>query len=430
MTYRTLAYAVADRVATITLNRPERMNAINLAMPGEIAAAVDVANRDDGVHVIVLAGAGEGFCSGYDLKDFAEASGERPGSQLGGGLETRPWDPMADFFGMYEFTQQFMSLWRSYKPTIAKVHGPAVAGGSDIALCCDLVVMAEEAVIGYPPARVWGCPTTAMWVYRLGAEKAKRLLLTGDLIDGREAARLGLVLEAVPRAELDARVAALAERIVRGAEEPADDAEDDGEPGVRRDGTREHAAIRDAVRRHHATYSGRRLVQAARRGGGVQAGGEGTRRRGADRAGCEPAVGAVGRRQARLMRAEAAPDRRPAYRGKWMDTNKGRGSGIAALDAATLCGAFQVTAAARPDELALRTLDGAVSYTYAQYAARVRSLAAGLHSLGVRPGRHGCADAGQPAGVPRRRRRGDASRRRRLLDLQHFEPGADCAPVP
>ena len=213
MTYRTLAYAVADRVATITLNRPERMNAINLAMPGEIAAAVDVANRDDGVHVIVLAGAGEGFCSGYDLKDFAEASGQRPGSQLGGGLESRPWDPMADFFGMYEFTQQFMSLWRSYKPTIAKVHGPAVAGGSDIALCCDLVVMAEEAVIGYPPARVWGCPTTAMWVYRLGAEKAKRMLLTGDLIDGREAARLGLVLEAVPRAELDARVAVLAERI-------------------------------------------------------------------------------------------------------------------------------------------------------------------------------------------------------------------------
>jgi enoyl-CoA hydratase len=214
MTYRTIAYAVAGRVATITLARPERMNAINLEMPGEIAAAVDAANRDDAVHVIVLAGAGEGFCSGYDLKDFAEATGERPGSQLGGGAhDPRPWDPMADFFGMHEFTQQYMSLWRSYKPTIAKVHGPAVAGGSDIALCCDLVVMAEEAVIGYPPSRVWGCPTTAMWVYRLGAEKAKRMLLTGDLIDGREAARLGLVLEAVPRADLDARVSALAERI-------------------------------------------------------------------------------------------------------------------------------------------------------------------------------------------------------------------------
>jgi enoyl-CoA hydratase len=214
MTYRTIAYAVDRRVATITLNRPERLNAISLDMPGEIAAAVDAANRDDAVHVIVLAGAGDGFCSGYDLKDFAEASGAQPGSQLGGGsADSRPWDPMADFYGMYEFTQQFMSLWRSYKPTIAKVHGPAVAGGSDIALCCDLVVMAEEAVIGYPPARVWGCPTTAMWVYRLGAERAKRMLLTGDLVDGGEAVRLGLVLEAVPRAQLDARVAALAARI-------------------------------------------------------------------------------------------------------------------------------------------------------------------------------------------------------------------------
>jgi enoyl-CoA hydratase len=192
------------------------MNAISLEMPGEIAAAVEEANRDDAVHVIVLAGAGDGFCSGYDLIEFAERAGEQPGSQLGsgaGGADSRPWDPMADFFGMYEFTQQFMSLWRSYKPTIARVHGPAVAGGSDIALCCDLVIMAEEAVIGYPPARVWGCPTTAMWVYRLGAERAKRMLLTGDLVDGREAARLGLVLEAVPRAHLDERVAAIAARI-------------------------------------------------------------------------------------------------------------------------------------------------------------------------------------------------------------------------
>jgi enoyl-CoA hydratase/carnithine racemase len=216
MTYRSIDYATDGRVATITLNRPARMNAISLEMPGEIAAAVEEANRDDGVHVIVLTGAGDGFCSGYDLIEFAERAGEQPGSQLGsgtGGPDSRPWDPMADFFGMYEFTQQFMSLWRSYKPTIARVHGPAVAGGSDIALCCDLVMMAEEAVIGYPPARVWGCPTTAMWVYRLGAERAKRMLLTGDLIDGREAARLGLVLEAVPRARLDERVAAIASRI-------------------------------------------------------------------------------------------------------------------------------------------------------------------------------------------------------------------------
>jgi 1,4-dihydroxy-2-naphthoyl-CoA synthase len=147
VTYKAITYGIDGRTATITLSRPERMNAISLEMPGEIAAAVDAANRDDRVHVIVLTGAGDGFCSGYDLVEFAEKTGERPGSQLGGGDgDTRPWDPMADFFGMYDFTQQFMSLWRSYKPTIARVHGPAVAGGSDIALCCDLVVMAEEAV--------------------------------------------------------------------------------------------------------------------------------------------------------------------------------------------------------------------------------------------------------------------------------------------
>jgi len=148
MVYQTIKYGVDGRIATITLNRPERLNAINLEMPGEIAAAVDAANRDDAVHVIVLTGAGDGFCSGYDLKDFAEATGERPGSQLGGGAgDARAWDPMADFFGMYEFTQQFMSLWRSYKPTIGRVHGPAVAGGSD-QVQVSVVVEVPEVQIG------------------------------------------------------------------------------------------------------------------------------------------------------------------------------------------------------------------------------------------------------------------------------------------
>ncbi|MEM9256897.1 MAG: crotonase/enoyl-CoA hydratase family protein [Pseudomonadota bacterium] len=212
MEFTELTYTTAGRIATITLNRPDRLNAISLGMPGEIARAVDLANRDDQVHVIVLTGAGRAFCSGYDLIDFAESSGEQPGSQLGGG-DSRPWDPMTDYYGMKKNTENFMSLWRSYKPTIARIHGPAVAGGSDIALCCDLAVMALEAVIGYPPARVWGCPTTAMWVYRLGVERAKRMLLTGDLIGGQEAADLGLVLESVPLADLDERVQALAERM-------------------------------------------------------------------------------------------------------------------------------------------------------------------------------------------------------------------------
>jgi len=124
-----------------------------------------------------------------------------------------PWDPMKDYAFMMRNTQLFMSLWRSYKPVICKVHGYAVAGGSDIALCSDLIVMAEDARIGYMPVRVWGCPTTAMWVYRLGPERAKRMLFTGDKIDGREAERIGLVHKAVPAAELDVEVESLAKRI-------------------------------------------------------------------------------------------------------------------------------------------------------------------------------------------------------------------------
>ncbi|MCR9104877.1 MAG: crotonase/enoyl-CoA hydratase family protein [Gammaproteobacteria bacterium] len=204
-------YETSGRIATITLDRPERLNAISLGMPAEIRAAVEQANQDDAIHVIVLTGQGRAFCSGYDLIDFAERAGEQPGSQLGSG--TAAWDPMTDYYGMKKNTEDFMALWRSYKPTIARIQGPAVAGGSDIALCCDLAVMADDAVIGYPPARVWGCPTTAMWVYRLGAERAKRMLLTGDLVTGTEAAAMGLVLEAVPAADLDERVLSLAQRM-------------------------------------------------------------------------------------------------------------------------------------------------------------------------------------------------------------------------
>ena len=120
---------------------------------------------------------------------------------------------MRDFQGMKANTDDFLSIWRSYKPVICKVHGYAVAGGSDIALCADIVIMAEDARIGYMPARVWGCPTTAMWVYRLGAEKAKRMLLTGDTVDGRTAEKMGLVYQAVPAADLDEAVEALARRM-------------------------------------------------------------------------------------------------------------------------------------------------------------------------------------------------------------------------
>ena len=196
------------RIARLLLNRPERLNAISEAMPGELRRAVEWANANDEVHVIVIEGAGKGFCGGYDLSDYAETERDHPCQQ-----EHHPWDPMVDFAHMKRFTEDFMSLWRSGKPTIAKVHGAAVAGGSDIALCCDLLVMAEDARIGYMPTRVWGCPTTAMWAFRLGPIRAKQMMFTGDLIDGRKAAEWGLANAAVPAAELDAHTMQLAERI-------------------------------------------------------------------------------------------------------------------------------------------------------------------------------------------------------------------------
>lgn len=204
-----LDYDVNDRVATITLNRPESFNAITERMPGDLSDAVARATDDDSVHVVVLTGAGRGFCGGYDLHELAEAEaeGENPV------VQEMPWDAMIDYRFMRRCTDSFMSLWRCSKPVVAKVNGDAVAGGSDIALCCDLIVMNESARIGYPPARVWGCPTTAMWVYRLGAECAKRMLFTGDLVSGAEAERMGLILQAVPGDQLDDTVKALAERI-------------------------------------------------------------------------------------------------------------------------------------------------------------------------------------------------------------------------
>ncbi|MEM7137297.1 MAG: crotonase/enoyl-CoA hydratase family protein [Myxococcota bacterium] len=200
-------YEKDGRIARITLNRPEVMNAIDNDLPVALSEAVARANGDLGVHVIVLSGAGPAFCAGYDLTYYAQATGSETGTQ------EMPWDPMKDYQFMMGNTQHFMSLWRSYRPVICKVHGYAVAGGSDIALCSDLIIMAEDAKIGYMPVRVWGCPSTAMWVYRLGPQRAKRMVFTGDKIDGREAERMGLIHKAVPADQLDAEVEALAERI-------------------------------------------------------------------------------------------------------------------------------------------------------------------------------------------------------------------------
>ncbi|MDR0216909.1 MAG: crotonase/enoyl-CoA hydratase family protein [Comamonas sp.] len=209
--YSTLAItpdASNPRIARLLLNRPERLNAINNQTPREIRQAVEWAQDSPEIHVIVVEGAGKGFCGGYDLAETAEQEIEHPCQQ-----EKAPWDPMEDYAFMKRNTEDFMSLWRCSKPTLAKVHGAAVAGGSDIALCCDLLIMANDARIGYMPTRVWGCPTTAMWTQRLGPMRAKQMMFTGDVISGKQAAEWGLANEAVDASELEAATMKLANRI-------------------------------------------------------------------------------------------------------------------------------------------------------------------------------------------------------------------------
>jgi enoyl-CoA hydratase len=194
-------------VATLTLNRPERLNTITPELLADLHAALDDALADDAVRVLRLRGAGRAFCAGYDIGWGAEWMGEQEAG--------RPWDPMADLRGIGRYVDAYRRLWTLPKPVVAQVHGFCVGGGTDLALCSDLIVCAEDCRIGYPPARVWGSPTTAMWTYRLGLERSKRLLLTGDALDGRRAAEWGLASEAVPEAELDSAALALAERVAR-----------------------------------------------------------------------------------------------------------------------------------------------------------------------------------------------------------------------
>jgi enoyl-CoA hydratase len=203
----TVLYDAADRVATLTLHRPERLNAITPQLVDDLRVALRRAWDDPAIHAIRLRGAGRAFCAGYDIGWGAESMQEAEGDA--------PWDPAADYAMMSRFVDAYMDLWRSPKPVVAQLHGFCVGGGTDFALCSDLIVCAEDCRIGYPPARVWGSPTTAMWTYRLGLERSKRLLLTGDALDGRRAVEWGLASEAVPAAELDDAALALARRVAQ-----------------------------------------------------------------------------------------------------------------------------------------------------------------------------------------------------------------------
>jgi enoyl-CoA hydratase len=208
--YETLLYGVADRAATITLNRPERLNTIVPPMPDEFEAAITAAVRDDEVKVIVLRGAGRAFCAGYDFAGGFHHWDEQ--------LTTDgQWDPGKDFVfataPAIAPTQKFMSMWRAPKPVIAQVHGWCLGGGSETALCADIVIASEDARIGTPYARLWGCHLSGMWIYRLGLAKAKEYALTGKPLSGVEAERIGLINRAVPFDQLEAEVARSAQEL-------------------------------------------------------------------------------------------------------------------------------------------------------------------------------------------------------------------------
>jgi enoyl-CoA hydratase len=210
MSYETILYEVAGPVATITLNRPAQLNTIVPPMPDEIERAVAAATNDSAVRVIVLRGAGRAFCAGYDFGGGGTGWDEP-------GADPRQWEPGDDFRFVTQPqtgpTPKQMSIWTTLKPVIAQVHGWCVGGGSDLALCADLIIASEDAVIGTPYARMWGTYLTGMWIYRLGLTKVKELALTGRPLNGAEAVEIGLINRAVPFADLERTVAEQAQQI-------------------------------------------------------------------------------------------------------------------------------------------------------------------------------------------------------------------------
>ena len=202
----TLRTETVDGVGHIVLTRASEYNTITPALRDELATAIDDADRDPEVHVVLLRAEGKAFCAGYGL-DWATRDSSAP--------QQRVWDSAMDMRMMGRFVDTYMKLWYCSKPTIAAVQGWCIGGGTDMVLCADLIVAGEGASFGYPPSRVWGTPTTAMWVYRMGLEQAKRYLLTGDEIPAPKAAEIGLILEAVPDEELQDHAMALARRMAQ-----------------------------------------------------------------------------------------------------------------------------------------------------------------------------------------------------------------------
>ncbi len=203
-------YAKSGAIATITLNRPEKYNTLRPSLLADLDHALRQANTDNEVKVVILEGAGDAFCAGFDFSDGLDHFEDITEDNYDPGLDV---DLVVNPYKTY--MTQFMGLWRGLKPVIAKVHGYCMGGGSEMALCADLVVASDDARIGTPYSRVWGCHLSGMWVYRLGLAKAKYYALTGDWISGQEAARIELINQSVPLEDLDQTVQALADKLAQ-----------------------------------------------------------------------------------------------------------------------------------------------------------------------------------------------------------------------
>ncbi|MBW2426583.1 MAG: crotonase/enoyl-CoA hydratase family protein [Deltaproteobacteria bacterium] len=199
---------VRDGVAYLTLNRPEKLNALTLELMNALLEAVTGAHADDTVGCLVIEGAGRAFCSGWDLTPPSPEGDTGHGDRAPEDLTIRE-----DIDSLTARSGRWSMLWTSTKPIIVKVQGYCLAGGTDLALNCDMIVAAEDAQFGFPAVRSIGSPATHMWTYMVGPQWAKRLLLSGERIDGRTAERIGLVMQAVPPSELDETVHALASSI-------------------------------------------------------------------------------------------------------------------------------------------------------------------------------------------------------------------------
>ncbi len=205
---KTLRTETDAGVRSIVLVRAREYNTITRELAQELGAAIDEADADRDVRVILLRAEGPAFCAGYELEGSTAA-------QAGEQERTRVWDSAADYQMMSRFVSVYQKLWYCSKPSIAAVQGWCICGGTDLVLWSDLIVAADNAVFGYPTARLWGVPTTPMWIYRIGFEKTKRYLFTGDEIPAAEAARIGLILETVPEERLLEHALGLARRMAR-----------------------------------------------------------------------------------------------------------------------------------------------------------------------------------------------------------------------